>query len=255
LANRGYKEISLTAQDTTKYGIDIYGKKMLANLLESLNNLDGIKWIRFLYSYPEDIDDELLYSISGLSKVIKYFDIPIQHINDRILKLMNRKTTPDKIRSVIEKIRTQFNEACIRTTVMVGFPTETDQEFDELCEFIKWAQFDRLGAFIYSQEEGTFAAGLSQVDDEKKLKRYERILNIQKRISLERNKQRIGKCYEVVIENKDRNNFYIARSQFESPEVDGNIIVFSKEKLHTGMFVNVKILDAFEYDLVGEVVR
>ncbi|WP_271629815.1 30S ribosomal protein S12 methylthiotransferase RimO [Caldicellulosiruptor sp. DIB 104C] len=254
LSEDGYKEIVLTAQDTTKYGIDIYQKKMLATLLQKLSEIDNIKWIRFLYSYPEDIDDELLNIVKSLPKVVKYFDIPIQHINNRILKLMNRKTSSEGIKELIQRIRSAFDEVVIRTTVMVGFPTESEKEFEELCGFVKWAKFDRLGAFMYSQEEGTFAATLPQIDDETKVKRYERILNLQRKISLERNRKRIGKKYEVVIEGRDKNNFYIARSQFEAPEVDGKIIVFSKRKLLSGEFVNVKILDVFEYDLVGEVI-
>lgn len=254
LSENGYGEIVLTAQDTTKYGIDIYHKKMLTVLLQRLNDIDGIKWIRFLYSYPEDIDDELINVVRNLPKVVKYFDIPIQHINNRILKLMNRRTSSESIKALIEKIRDTFDEVVIRTTVMVGFPTESEEEFEELYEFIKWAKFDRLGAFMYSQEEGTSAANLPQIDDEIKLKRYEKILKLQRKISLERNKKRIGKKYEVVIEGKDKNNFYIARSQFEAPEVDGKIMVFSKRKLLPGEFVVVKILDAFEYDLVGEVI-
>jgi len=254
LSEDGYKEIVLTAQDTTKYGIDIYQKKMLATLLQKLSEIDNIKWIRFLYSYPEDIDDELLNIVKSLPKVVKYFDIPIQHINNRILKLMNRKTSSEGIKELIQRIRSAFDEVVIRTTVMVGFPTESEDEFEELYEFVKWAKFDRLGAFMYSQEEGTPAADLPQTDDETKVKRYERILNLQRKISLERNRKRISKKYEVVIEGRDRNNFYIARSQFEAPEVDGKIIVFSKRKLLPGEFVVVKILDAFEYDLVGEVI-
>lgn len=227
---------------------------MLATLLQKLSEIDNIKWIRFLYSYPEDIDDELLNIVKSLPKVVKYFDIPIQHINNRILKLMNRKTSSEGIKELIQRIRSAFDEVVIRTTVMVGFPTESEDEFEELYEFVKWAKFDRLGAFMYSQEEGTPAADLPQTDDETKVKRYERILNLQRKISLERNRKRISKKYEVVIEGRDRNNFYIARSQFEAPEVDGKIIVFSKRKLLPGEFVVVKILDAFEYDLVGEVI-
>lgn len=253
LSQMGYKEVILTAQDTTKYGIDLYGKKLLSHLLERLNEIDGIKWIRFLYSYPEDVDDNLLEVIKRLPKVVKYFDIPIQHINDRILRLMNRKTDSEKIKEIIQKIREHFDEAIIRTTVMVGFPTETDEEFEQLCDFIEWAQFDRLGAFMYSQEEGTYAATLPQIDDEKKLRRYEMILSTQRKISLHKNRQRIGKVYEAVIEGKDKNNFYLARSQFEAPEVDGKIITFSKKRLTGGEIVKVKIVDAFEYDLVGEV--
>ncbi len=254
LAKGGYKEIVLTAQDTTKYGLDIYKRKMLPILLQRLSEIDNIKWIRFLYSYPEDIDDELLNVIKDLPKVVKYFDIPIQHINNRILKLMNRRTSSENIKELIKRIRSAFDEVVIRTTVMVGFPTESEDEFEELYEFVKWAKFDRLGAFMYSQEEGTPAASLPQIDDETKVERYERILNLQRKISLEQNRKRIGKKYEVVIEGRDKNNFYIARSQFEAPEVDGKIIAFSKRKLLPGEYVTVKILDAFEYDLVGEVI-
>ncbi|WAM34737.1 30S ribosomal protein S12 methylthiotransferase RimO [Caldicellulosiruptor morganii] len=254
LAQNGYKEIVLTAQDTTKYGLDIYNKKMLPDLLQRLSEIDNIKWIRFLYSYPEDIDDNLLKVVKDNPKVVKYFDIPIQHINNRILRLMNRKTSSENIKELITRIRSAFDEVVIRTTVLVGFPTESEDEFEELYEFVRWAKFDRLGAFAYSQEEDTPAANLPQVDDEKKIKRYEKILNLQRKISLDQNRRRIGREYEVVIEGKDRNNFYIARSQFEAPEVDGKIIVFSRRKLLPGEFVHVKILDAFEYDLVGEVI-
>jgi len=254
LAERGYKEIILTAQDTTKYGADIYGKKMLPALLEELEKIEKIKWIRFLYSYPEDLDENLINVVKFSSKVVNYFDIPVQHVNDRILKLMNRKSTKESIRRLIEKIRESFDEVVIRTTVLVGFPTETDEEFEELCSFLKWAEFDRLGAFMYSQEEGTLASQLPQVDEDIKQRRYEKVLNIQRKISKKQNRKRIGKEYEVVIEAKDRNNFYIGRSQFEAPEVDGKVLVFSKNRLTAGQFVKVKILDAFEYDLVGEII-
>ncbi|MEZ0535735.1 30S ribosomal protein S12 methylthiotransferase RimO [Caldicellulosiruptoraceae bacterium PP1] len=255
LVSNGYKEIVLTAQDTTKYGLDLYKKRMLTKLLETLNNIDGLKWIRFLYSYPEDIDDELIKIVNKSDKIVNYFDIPIQHINDKILKLMNRKTTSQKIKEVIEKIRNSFSEVVIRTTVMVGFPTETEEQFDELYEFIKLTKFDRLGVFMYSQEEDTKAAELPQVDLDIKAKRFEKIVNLQRRISLNNNKKRIGKTYDIIIEGKDKNNFYIARSQFEAPEVDGKIIAFSKEELKQGQFYTVKIVDAFEYDLVGEVIK
>lgn len=171
---------------------------MLATLLQKLSEIDNIKWIRFLYSYPEDIDDELLNIVKSLPKVVKYFDIPIQHINNRILKLMNRKTSSEGIKELIQRIRSAFDEVVIRTTVMVGFPTESEDEFEELYEFVKWAKFDRLGAFMYSQEEGTPAADLPQTDDETKVKRYERILNLQRKISLERNRKRISKSMRLL---------------------------------------------------------
>lgn len=255
LALLNYRELVLTAQDTTKYGLDLYKKKMLPELLFRLAQIEGIQWIRILYAYPEDIDFDLIKVISDSKKIIPYFDIPIQHINNQILKKMNRKTTKETIVERIKLIRNSFEESIIRTTLLIGFPTETDEQFEELLEFVKWAHFDRMGVFMYSPEEGTEAYMLPQVDDEIKLKRFERVMSTQKKISLENNKNRIGKIYDVVIENKNKNNFYISRSMFEAPEVDGKIIAFSKKPLKSGDITKVKIIDAFEYDLVGEVFK
>ena len=202
LANKGIREIIVIAQDTTKYGVDIYGKPMLADLLHKLSKIDGIEWIRFLYSYPETITDELIEEVKTNDKICNYFDIPIQHISDNILKKMNRKTTKNSIINLIEKLRKEIPNVIIRSTLMVGFPGETDEDFKELCDFVKWAKFDKLGCFSYSKEEGTAAAKMQeQVKTNIKKSRYNEIMSIQQKVSNENLKNKIGKAYKILIED------------------------------------------------------
>ncbi len=257
IAKQGYKEIIIIAQDTSKYGIDIYGEPKLAELLNEVSKIDGIKWIRFLYTYPESITDELIKVVKENSKICKYFDIPIQHISDSVLKRMNRKSNGESIRKLIEKIRNEIPDVVIRTTVMVGFPGETEENFNELCEFIKWAKFDRLGGFAYSKEDGTPAEKLdNQIHHMTKKGRYNRILKLQKQISDEIMKKQIGKKLEVLIENVSFDGkYYIGRSQNEVPDIDGVIYVEKNNDDLFDKFVMVEITDSKDYDLIGTVIE
>ncbi len=257
LVRKGTKEIILIAQDTSRYGIDIYGEKKLHVLLDKLNEIDGLEWIRLQYLYPESFSEQLIKSIKRNDKVVKYVDIPIQHINDRILKRMNRKATKNTIIKLINTLREEINDIVIRTTLIVGFPGETKKEFNELYEFVKQFKFDRLGAFIYSKEEGTKAFELSgQIDKEIKKERYQKIMELQKSISYNKNSRKLNKLYKIIIDNKiDNENIYIGRTYMDSPEIDGVIYLYSKQKLHDGQFVYARITDFLEYDLKGEIVN
>lgn len=254
LAQKGVREIVLIAQDTTRYGMDIYNEYMLPNLLEELNKIDRIEWIRLLYCYPEMITDELIDKIANLDKVCKYLDIPIQHCNDRILKEMNRKTNKENIIELIKKLRSKIPDLVIRTTLIVGFPGETSEEYLELFDFVKKMQFDKLGVFKYSQEEDTPAARMPfQVSEDIKLRRQQQIMQAQQNISLDLNILRIGKVVEVMIEEKLGNSDeYLGRTKGDAPEIDGFVYVKSKAGLNIGDIVSVKISNALEYDLIGE---
>ena len=255
LAKRGYKEIILTAQDTTKYGTDIYGKSRLAELLTEISKIKEIKWIRFLYSYPETIDDELIKVVKENEKVCKYFDIPIQHISNNVLKRMNRKSNGEGIRKLIEKSRKEIPEVIIRTTVMVGFPGETTEDFDELYEFIQETKFDKMGAFSYSKEENTPAEKLKeQIHPATKKSRYNKIMQLQKKLIEQKLKKYIGKKLEVLIENKTFDSkYYVARSYMEAPETDEVIYIKNTQELEIGQFTNCEITDVKEYDLIGKI--
>lgn len=255
LAKEGYKEIIVIAQDTTKYGIDIYGEPMLAKLLKELCKIDGIKWIRFLYSYPETITDELIQVVKNENKICKYFDIPIQHIANKVLKRMNRKSNGESIRSLIKKLRKEIPDVVIRTTVMVGFPGETKEDFEELYEFVKETEFDRLGAFSYSKEEGTPAEKLdNQVHPMTKKSRYNKIMSLQQQIIEEKQQKLIGKELEVLIETKTFDNkYYVGRSKREVPDIDGLIYIDMVEKELEGQIVNCKITKVQGYDLIGKI--
>lgn len=253
LAKKGYKEIILTAQDTTKYGIDIYGRPMLAELLERLCQISEIKWIRFLYAYPETITDELIKVMKNHPQICHYFDIPIQHIANRVLKRMNRQSDGESIRNLITKLRKELPDVILRTTVMVGFPGETKEEFEELYEFLKEAKFDKLGAFMYSKEEGTPAAKLKeQIHPSTKKSRYQKIMELQQQISKENLKNKIGTLQEVRVEGITKNQkYYVGRSYMDVPETDGVVYFTSSEPLENGQFVQCGITDVREYDLIG----
>ena len=257
LAKKGIKELVVIAQDTTKYGVDLYGKSRLAELLDDLCKIDGLKWIRFLYSYPESIDDELISVVKKNDKICNYFDIPIQHIADGILKRMNRKTTGNDIRNIITKLRKEIPNVILRTTLIVGFPGETEEDFKELCEFVKESKFDRLGAFSYSAEDGTPAAKFTdQIDESIKEDRRNKIMELQQSISTNNLKNKVGKKYECLIENiTEDGEYYIGRSYMDVPSEDGVIYI---ENDGTGMineFVLVEITDNNEYDLFGKIVK
>ena len=253
LADNGVKEIIIIAQDTTKYGLDIYENKTLPKLLIELNKIDKLKWIRFLYSYPEDIDMDLIIAVKESSKVCAYFDMPIQHSSNSVLKRMNRKTTGEDIENTINQIRTNIPDAVIRTTLITGFPQESEEEFDNLYEFVKRIKFDRLGVFAYSQEEGTPAASMTgQIKEEVKQERKNKIMEIQQAISLEKNQLQIGNVVEALIEKEIEPNLYEARSYRDVSEIDGIIYVKTLSTKNEGEFVNIKITDAMEYDLLGD---
>ncbi len=257
LAQKGIKELIIIAQDTTKYGTDIYGKPQLAELLQEISQIPEIKWIRFLYSYPEGITEELIQTVKNNKKICKYFDIPIQHISNEVLKKMNRKTNKKQIEELIFKIRKEIPNVTLRTSLIVGFPGETKENFNELCEFVKSAQFDKLGAFMYSKEEGTPASRLpEQIHGNTKKSRYKKIMEIQQEISNKKLKEKIGKEIEVIIENFSFDKKYlIGRTMQDVPKEDGIIYIKNEKNQNIiNKFVMVKIVDSEEYDLIGELI-
>ncbi len=252
LVDDGYKELILIAQDTTKYGIDIYGKPRLAELLNEICKIKDLHWVRFLYAYPETITDELIEVVKNNDKICKYFDIPIQHISDKVLKMMNRQSDGKSIRALIKKLRAEIPEVVIRTTVMVGFPGETKEDFEELYEFIKEAKFDRLGCFSYSKEEGTPASRIKeQIHPMTKKSRYNKIMSLQKEISKQNLEKRIGNKIEIFIEDTAFDGkTYVGRTYMDVPEIDGLVYLNSDENLQNGEFVTGKIIDVSNYDLI-----
>ena len=255
LAKKGIQELVVIAQDTTKYGLDLYNKARLPELLNDLCKIDGIKWIRFLYSYPESITDELIEVVKNNDKICKYFDLPIQHISDDILKKMNRKSDGDTIRNLVTKLRREIPNVILRTTLIVGFPGETEKDFNELCEFVKESKFDRLGAFSYSAEDGTPAAKFpNQIEEDIKIFRRNTVMEIQQNVSLNNLKSKVGNIYECIIENITDDGDYIARSYMDVPSEDGVIYVKYNPEYMVNEFVNVKITNSDEYDLFGEII-
>lgn len=257
LAKGGVKELIVVAQDTTAYGVDIYGKPMLAKLLGELCKIEGLYWIRTLYTYPEKITDELLEVVNREEKLVKYFDIPLQHINSDILKRMNRRGDKESISRIIDKIRQKVPGVTLRTTFITGFPGETDEQFSELCEFIKEKQFDRLGCFAYSAEEDTPAAKFEdQVDEQIKIDRAENIMNEQNLISAAKNVEKIGLETVALVEGYDSYiRCYFGRTPADAPDVDGKVFFISDKPLVIGDFVKIRINDSIEYDLLGEVIE
>ena len=255
LADEGYKELIVIAQDTTKYGIDIYGESKLAELLKELCKIEKLKWIRFLYAYPETITDELIEVVKNENKICKYFDIPIQHISNSVLKRMNRKSNGETIKTLIKRLRKEIPEVVIRTTVMVGFPGETKEDFEELYDFIKAARFERLGAFSFSKEEGTPAEKMkNQIHPMTKKSRYNKIMSLQQKIASETQEEMIGKELEVLLETKTFDGkYYVGRSYREVPDIDGLIYIEMVDKALEGKFVKCKITKANGYDLIGKV--
>ncbi len=254
LAENGVKELIVVAQDTTAYGMDIYGKPMLSELLKELCKVEKIHWIRTLYTYPDKITDELLDTLAKEEKLVKYLDIPLQHINGDILKKMNRKGDRKSIEALIEKIRTKIPDITLRTTFITGFPSETEEQFCELAEFVKKVRFDRLGCFPYSAEEDTLACEFDgQIDEQTKVSRMENIMELQIDIAAEKNQEKIGTLTEVIIEGwDDYIKCYFGRTLADAPEVDGKIFFLSTRPLVIGDFAKVRINDCIEYDLLGE---
>ena len=257
LAANGAREIILVAQDTTRYGIDIYGKKMLPELIREISKIESVEWIRLLYCYPEEINDELIHEVATNPKVCKYMDIPVQHASDRILKLMGRRGTRDDIQNALSKLREMVPDIVLRTSLIVGFPGETPEDFQELTDFVKDFKFDRLGVFTYSKEEGTPAAKMKgQIRKNIKIERQKTILELQNSISTEINSKRIGKVYKAIVDGiADDGIFYYGRTFAEAPEIDGTVYFTSPEPLDMGSFVMIKILNSEDYDLIGEVIN
>ena len=254
MAEQGVKELILVAQETTMYGTDLYGKKTLHLLMKELCKIKGIRWIRVLYCYPEEIYDELIQVMKEEKKICHYLDLPIQHASDRILKRMGRRTTRAQLTATIEKLRKEIPDIVLRTTLITGFPGETEEDHQELMEFVDEMEFDRLGAFTYSPEEGTPAETMEdQIPEEIKEERRDEIMELQQEISLEKGKDRIGQELLVMIEGKvSGESAYIARTYGDAPKVDGYIFVQTGELLMTGDFAKVRVTGALEYDLIGE---
>lgn len=256
LASRGVKELIVVAQDTTAYGIDLYGKPMLCELLKELCKIDGLHWIRTLYTYPERITDELLTLMANEKKLVKYLDMPIQHVNGDILKKMNRKGDKESLSALIDNIREKIPDIILRTTLITGFPGETDEQFCELAEFVKEKRFDRLGCFTYSAEEDTVASLMpDQIDEQVKVDRMENIMETQFTIATEKNNDKMNSVTEVLIEGYDDYiKCYFGRTGADAPDIDGKIFFMSGRRLKIGDFVKVRIIDTVEYDLLGELI-
>lgn len=255
LAEQGVKELILVAQDTTYYGLDIYKKRVLPELINKISEIKNIEWIRLLYTYPNNFPVELIEVIKNNPKVCKYLDIPLQHISDIVLKNMKRGISSKNTRKLLDLIRTEIPELTLRTTFIVGHPGEGDKEFNELIKFIEEYKFERAGAFKYSPEEGTkgFLLG-DEISDEVKEERLSILMETQKEISLDYNQKQIGKKKKVIIDSRD-NDYFIARSQSETPEVDGEILIPSKKRIKIGQFYDVEIYDANEYDLYANILK
>lgn len=255
LKENGVKELVVIAQDTTVYGRDLYGKPALAELLERLAKLE-FDWIRVLYSYPEGISEEIVDIVAKYDNICSYFDIPMQHASNRILKLMNRKTSREELKSKVEMIRSKISDAVIRTTFIVGFPGETDEDFEELMEFVEEMQLDRMGAFKYSREEGTPADLLpNHVDEDTKKERLERLMMLQQGISEERNQENLGKTLKVLIEDRVDETLFIGRSQKDAEDIDSVVYVETSKDLQIGEMVDVTVEIAYEYDLKGRLAQ
>ena len=257
LVEKGVREIMVIAQDTTYYGVDIYGERKLAELLERLCRIEKLECVRMHYAYPTDFPDEVIEVMAREKKICRYLDIPFQHISDNQLQLMKRRHTKAEALALVEKLRRAIPDIALRTTLLVGYPGETEEDFAELMEFVKATKFDRLGVFPYSEEEGTYSATRLKDDvaDELKQERAERIMRLQERVSLENNARRIGQTMRVIVDRKE-GDVYIGRSEYDSPEVDQEIIIDScGKRLLRGRFYDVKITDCEDYDLFAELVK
>lgn len=256
LALSGVKEIILIAQDTSKYGIDLYGEKKLHYLISRISQIENIKWIRIHYLYPENIYEELISEFKTNSKLLNYFDLPIQHISNRILKKMNRKTSKENIENLIREIRLKIPSPIIRTSLITGFPGELEKDYEEMKEFLVNFELDKVGVFKYSREEGTPAYKMqNQINEEIKEARQSNLLQLQQEISFNKYKNYIDKIFNVIIDEQTDTNQFIGRTFMDSPEIDGYVFIESNEHLKIGEYYNVKIIDSLEYDLVGEVIN
>ena len=257
LVANGAKELILVAQETTLYGKDIYGEKSLPKLLEELSKIDELKWIRTLYCYPEEITDELISAIKNLPKVCHYLDMPIQHGSDDVLRRMGRWTNREQIEKTVAKLREEIPDIALRTTLITGFPGETEDDFEQVKEFVKKMEFDRLGVFTYSREEDTPAAEMDgQIDEEVKEARRDEIMQIQQDIAFDKSNSRVGEIYEVMIEGRlPDEGVYIARTYMDAPDVDGYVFIQSDYNLDSGDFVKVEVTRSDEYDLIAEIIE
>lgn len=256
LAARGVRELMVIAQDTTYYGIDLYGRRRLADLLSELCRIDGIEWVRLHYAYPASFPDEVIDTMAREPKICKYLDIPFQHISDRMLSAMKRRHTKAEAMDLVRRLRERIPDIALRTTLLVGYPTETEADVAELEEFVREARFDRLGVFPYSEEEGTYSAENlpDDVPDEEKQRRADRIMALQERISLENNLARVGRVMRVVVDSR-QGDYYVARSEYDSPEVDQEILIpAAGRRLLRGRFYDVRITGAEDYDLYAEAI-
>ncbi len=255
LVKQGVRELILVAQETTLYGMDLYGEKMLHRLLDELNQIDGLYWIRIMYCYPEEIYDELVASIKRNEKVCHYLDIPIQHANSDVLRRMGRRTNKEDLIRIITNLRKEIPDITLRTTLICGFPGETKEQHEELMQFVNDMEFDRLGAFTYSPEEGTPAAEMEgQIPEEQKKEWQEEVMELEQEVIFDKNEEMKGQKLYAFIEGKvaDENGVYVGRTYKDAPEVDGYIFVNSSQELMTGDFVRVEVTGAYEYDLIGE---
>ena len=255
LVSKGVKEFQIIAQELTFYGVDLYKKQSIAELVERISDIEGVEWIRLHYAYPSNFPYDLLRVMRERKNVCKYLDIALQHVSTKILKKMLRHVTKEDTYVLVERMRNEVPGICLRTTMMVGFPGETEKEFEELVEFIKWAKFDRLGAFAYCEEDGTYAAKnyRDSVSKKKKQERLDRIMEIQQRISTRLNEEKVGNVYRTIIDRVE-GEYYIGRTEYDSPDVDTEVLIATKEgKLETGRFYDVRITDAAEFDLMGSV--
>lgn len=255
LKESGIEEVIVIAQDTTKYGLDLYGKQRLPELLEEISKLK-FKWVRFLYAYPESITDELISVVKNNDNICNYFDIPIQHYSDRVLKRMNRKMTGKQVDEIIDKIRKNIPDVILRTTLIVGFPGETEEDFFELYEFVNRAKFEKLGVFKYSKEDGTPASRMKdQIHYKTKEKRYNQIMKLQQKITQIKLEEKLGKKYEVLIDGlTDNEEFFVGRSYMDIPNEDGVIYIPNNHKDLVGKFINCRLKEVVGYDFVGEIV-
>ncbi len=255
LVHKGVKELIVIGQDTTYYGLDLYGERKLASLLTSLSSIKEFEWIRLMYAFPSKFPLDVLSVMADHPNICRYLDMPIQHAADNVLKSMRRGITRRATEELILQIRNAVPDIALRTTLITGYPNETEKDFEELVQFVKDAQFDRLGVFTYSQEDDTFAFELGDpIPAEEKERRKEYIMEVQREISLQRNEERIGKTVRAVVERKEEGHF-IGRTEWDAPEIDNEIFITSSHELHIGEFVSVKINDAVEYDLYGDVIQ
>jgi len=255
LVSKGVKEFQIIAQELTYYGIDIYKKQAIAELVEKISDIEGVEWIRLHYAYPTNFPYDLLRVMRERNNVCKYLDIALQHVSTKILKKMLRPVTKEQTYELVERMRKEVPGICLRTTMMVGFPGETEKDFEELLEFVKWAKFERLGAFAYSEEDGTYAAQnyKDSVSKKKKQERLDILMEVQQRISNKLNSEKIGQIYKTIIDRTE-GDYYIGRTEYDSPDVDTEILIpINKLKLKIGHFYDVEIVDATEFDLMGKI--